>query len=68
MISTLKFILLIGASIFQALIVIMFFIKPYWVPFVIIGYALSLGCLIYLLIKDRRKIEKEEQNDDDRHY
>ncbi|QHA92550.1 hypothetical protein [Bacillus sp. N1-1] len=63
-----KILLLISASIFQVLIVVMFFINTSWVPLVMIGYALSLGFLIYLLIKDRRNREKEEQNDDDRNY
>ena len=68
MIGAMKILLLIGASIFQVLIVVMFFINTSWVPLVMIGYALSLGFLIYLLIKDRRNREKEEQNDDDRNY
>ncbi|WP_098444205.1 hypothetical protein [Bacillus sp. es.036] len=63
-----KILLLIGASIFQVLIVVMFFINASWVPLVMVGYALSLGFLIYLLIKDRRKREKEEQIDDNRNY
>jgi phosphotransferase system glucose/maltose/N-acetylglucosamine-specific IIC component len=67
-IGAMKILLLISASIFQVLIVVMFFINTSWVPLVMIGYALSLGFLIYLLIKDRRNREKEEQNDDDRNY
>ncbi|MCA0171084.1 hypothetical protein [Bacillus sp. RAR_GA_16] len=63
-----KIILLIGASVLQILMVIMFVIKPFWLLFLFVGYALSLGCLIYLLLKDRRKMEEEERNDDDRHY
>ncbi|MCA0991032.1 hypothetical protein [Pseudalkalibacillus hwajinpoensis] len=63
-----KILLLIGASLFQVLIVVMFFINASWVPLVMVGYALSLAVLIYLLIKDRRKREKEEQNDDNRNY
>jgi len=63
-----KILLLIGASIFQVLIVVMFFINASWIPLVMVGYALSLGFLIYLLIKDRRNREKEEQIDDNRNY
>ncbi|WP_273832862.1 hypothetical protein [Guptibacillus sedimenti] len=63
-----KILLLIGASIFQVLIVVMFFINASWVPLVMVGYALSLAFLIYLLIKDRRNREKEEQFDDNRNY
>ena len=63
-----KIILLIMALIFQVLIVVMFFVNISWVAPVIIGYVLSLGFLIYLLMKDRRNREKEEQNDDHRNY
>ncbi len=67
-IGAMKILLLIGASIFQVLIVVMFFINASWVPLVMVGYALSLAFLIYLLIKDRRNREKEEQFDDNRNY
>ncbi|WP_226656960.1 hypothetical protein [Pseudalkalibacillus hwajinpoensis] len=63
-----KTLMILAVSTFQMLIIVMFFIRIFWVPYVMIGYALSLGCLIYLLVKDRRKMEKEERNDDDRNY
>ncbi|MGA9289971.1 MAG: hypothetical protein WBV93_16710, partial [Anaerobacillus sp.] len=63
-----KIFLIICISVLQFLIVMMLFINLRWVPFLAVGYAVSLVFLIFNLVKDRRRMEEEEQRDDDRNY
>ncbi|MDO6655136.1 hypothetical protein [Anaerobacillus sp. 1_MG-2023] len=63
-----KIFLITSSSVFQFLIVVMFFIQKVWVPFVALAYVLSLLLLILVLIKERRSMERGEKSDDDRNY
>lgn len=63
-----KIFLIISATVFQFLIVVMFFIQKVWVPIVALAYVLSLLFLILVLIKERRSMERGERSDDDRNY
>ncbi|WP_371018262.1 hypothetical protein [Pseudalkalibacillus sp. JSM 102089] len=63
-----KIFLITSSSVFQFLIVVMFFTQKVWVPFVALAYVLSLLLLILVLIKERRSMERGEKSDDDRNY